>query len=262
MADDAALQAKIAALAGAINRHKQQQPEPVANLAHPQHAYNNTGQPYRGNLQTSNHRWAPFPSTRGRGRGRGGYGPAFQNRTLVNATTTSAPPTPTTTNGTLQQQQQDWQNREEKSKLAHHFNKPGVNRELVIEGVRFTMKEDGSKLIRVTGEHWNTNVIDGIGRILNCTEPSATSPRTPKKAVVAGVEFFRTKNGNLLRSATINVAAKYAGYDMEAADYCWQHHRPTPKPAAQCEHFIKNGILSKFASFNRCPMDWNMVIRW
>jgi len=41
MADDAAMQAKIAALAGAINRHKQQQPEPVANLAQPQHAYNN-----------------------------------------------------------------------------------------------------------------------------------------------------------------------------------------------------------------------------
>jgi hypothetical protein len=218
MADDAALQAKIAALAGAINRHKQQQPEPVANLAHPQHTYNNTGQPYRGNLQANNHRWAPFPSTRGRGRGRGGYGPGFQNRTLVNATAVSAPPTPTATNGALQHQQQDWQNRQEKNKLAHHFNKPGVNRELVIEGVRFTMKEDGSKLIRVTGEPWNAHGYDGSGGILKSTELSATSPRTPKKAVVAGVEFFRTKNGNLLRSATINVAAKYDGYDMEAVD--------------------------------------------
>jgi hypothetical protein len=218
MADDAALQAKIAALAGAINRHKQQQPEPVANLAHPQHTYNNTGQPYRGNLQANNHRWAPFPSTRGRGRGRGGYGPGFQNRTLVNATAVSAPPTPTTTNGTPQHQQQDWQNRQEKNKLAHHVNTPGVNRELVIEGVRFTMKEDGSKLIRVTGEPWNAHGYNGSGGMLKSTEPSATSPRTPKKAVVAGVEFFRTKNGNLLRSATINVAAKYDGYDMEAVD--------------------------------------------
>ena len=104
--------------------------------------------------------------------------------------------------------------------MAHHFNTPGVNRELVIEGVRFTMKEDGSKLIRVTGEHWTAHGYDGSGRILNPTEPSATSPRTPKKAVVAGVEFFRTKNGNLLRSATINVAAKYDGYDMEAVDHC------------------------------------------
>jgi hypothetical protein len=180
----------------------------------------------------------------------------------VNATPVSAPPTPTTTNGTPQHQQQDWQNRQEKSKLAHHFNTPGVNRELVIEGVRFTMKEDGSKLIRVTGEPWNAHGYDGSKGMLKSTEPSATSPRTPKKAVVAGVEFFRTKNGNLLRSATINVAAKYDGYDMEAVDNRWQHHRPTPKPAAQCEHFIKNGILSKFAPFNRCPMDWNMVICW
>ena len=220
MADDAALQAKIAALAGAINRHKQQQPDPVANLTHSHHNYSNTGQPYRGNLQASSHRWAPFPSNRGRGRGRDGYGPSFQNRTLVNATPVSAPSTPTATSGTPQQQQQDWQNRQEKSKLAHHFSTPGVNRELVIEGVRFTMKEDGSKLIRVTGEPWTTNEKDRLGRILKSTEPSATSPKTPKKAVVAGVEFFRTKNGNLLRSATINMAAKYAGYDMEAVECC------------------------------------------
>lgn len=136
----------------------------------------------------------------------------------MNATTVSAPPTPTATNGILQHQQQDWQNRQEKSKLARHFNTPGVNRELVIEGVRFTMKEDGSKLVRVTGEPWTAHGCGGPGKMLKSTEPSATSPRTPKKAVVAGVEFFRTKNGNLLRSATINVAAKYAGLDTDAVD--------------------------------------------
>jgi pyruvate/2-oxoglutarate dehydrogenase complex dihydrolipoamide acyltransferase (E2) component len=204
MADDAALQAKIAALAGAINRHKQQQPAPEPYCQQP---YSAPTPPYRGNHQQfNNNRWAPFPQPRGRGRG--GYGASFQNRTLVNATTAATPPA--TGTRTPQQQQQDLQNRQEKSKLAQHFSTPGASRELVIEGVRFSMKEDGSKLIRVTGEPRNGHAIFGRGKLLNHTEPSATSPRTPKKAVVAGVEFFRTKNGNLLRSATINVASKYA----------------------------------------------------
>jgi hypothetical protein len=127
---------------------------------------------------------------------------------LFPATTGATPPA--TGHRTPQQQQQDLQNRQEKSKLAQHFSTPGASRELVIEGVRFSMKEDGSKLIRVTGEPRNGHAIFGRGKSLNHIEPSATSPRTPKKAVVAGVEFFRTKNGNLLRSATINVASKYA----------------------------------------------------
>jgi hypothetical protein len=204
MADDAALQAKIAALAGAINRHKQQQPAPEP---YHQQSYNAPTPPYRGNHQQfNNNRWAPFPQPRGRGRG--GYGASFQNRTLVNATTGATPPA--TGHRTPQQQQQDLQNRQEKSKLAQHFSTPGASRELVIEGVRFSMKEDGSKLIRVTGEPRDGHAIFGRGKSLNHIEPSATSPRTPKKAVVAGVEFFRTKNGNLLRSATINVASKYA----------------------------------------------------
>lgn len=89
MADEAELQARIAALAGAINRHKQQQqPDSVPHHAQNHHPYNPTP-PYRGNHQYNN-RWAPFPTPRGRGRG--GYGASYQNRTLVNATTGSTPP--------------------------------------------------------------------------------------------------------------------------------------------------------------------------
>jgi hypothetical protein len=53
MADEAELQARIAALAGAINRHKQQQqPEPAAHHAQNHHPYNPTP-PYRGNHSTT-----------------------------------------------------------------------------------------------------------------------------------------------------------------------------------------------------------------
>lgn len=145
MADDAALQAKIAALAGAINRHKQQQPDATTQNAQP----STPGQPYRGFQQTNNHRWAPFPPSRGRGRG--GYGASYQNRTLVNNAASTAT-SPSKSSNAPQQQLQNLQNLQEKSRLSQHFSVPGMNRELTIEGVRFTMKEDGSKLIRVTGE--------------------------------------------------------------------------------------------------------------
>lgn len=150
MADDAAIQAKIAALAGAINRRKQEQTDSVAQNAQPQQSYNGPGQPYRGAQQANNHRWAPFPPSRGRGRG--GYGATYQNRTLVNTPPVATTPPPATTFKAPLQQQQNLQNLQENSRLAQHFSTPGNHRELTIEGVRFSMKEDGSKLVRVTGE--------------------------------------------------------------------------------------------------------------
>ena len=153
MADEAELQARIAALAGAINRHKQQhQPDPAPHHAQNHHPYNPTP-PYRGNHQYNN-RWAPFPAPRGRGRG--GYGASFQNRTLVNASTPtcSTPPTPTG-HHTPQPQQQAYPNRQERVTTAHHHSStPPANRDMVIEGVRFSLLEDGSKLVRMTGEPW------------------------------------------------------------------------------------------------------------
>jgi hypothetical protein len=260
MADDAALQAKIAALAGAINRHKQQQPAPEP---YHQQSYHAPTPPYRGNYQQfNNNRWAPFPQPRGRGRG--GYGASFQNRTLVNATAGAAPPA--SGHRTPQQNQQDLQNRQEKSKLAQHFSTPGASRELVIEGVRFSMKEDGSKLIRVTGEPRIGYAIFDKGELLNRTEPSATSPRTPKKAVVAGVEFFRTKNGNLLRSAAINVASKYAKSNIKGGMITTNHstgqRASQPRNASTSSRtvFYRDHTIQPF------PTDWtnlpDRVICW
>ena len=152
MADEAELQAKIAALAGAINRHKQQQqPDPALHHTQNHHPYNPTP-PYRGNHQYNN-RWTPFPAPRSRGRG--GYGPSFQNRTLVNATTGAAPPPTPTTHHTPQPPQQTYPNRQERATAAQYAGAPPANRDMVIEGVRFALLEDGSKLIRMTGEQCN-----------------------------------------------------------------------------------------------------------
>lgn len=67
------------------------------------------------------------------------------------------------------------------------------------------------------------------------------------------MEFFRTKNGNLLRSATIKTASMYVDCtetpQLTAADH---YSRPPKKPAVQCEHFTKNGIF-RDRVFQQCP---------
>jgi len=72
---------------------------------------------------------------------------------------------------------------------------------------------------------------------------SDTALPTPRKAIIAGVEFLRTKNNNLLRRPVANVASTYATLEaQEVKDTANYFHRPASKPVAQCEHFIKNGI--------------------
>lgn len=156
MADEAEVQRKIVELAGKINRAKQarqqQQFAPATQYAQPQHSQYTSTQSYRGGYHAYGNRWDPY--TAPGGRGRGGYHQTFQNRKLVNATNSATPTTtpPTSAVHTPQQQQQDVQHVGQNTKSAQHDQAPAANRELVIGGIRFLMKEDGSKLTRITGE--------------------------------------------------------------------------------------------------------------
>ena len=186
------LQARIAALAGAINQHKQHQTPPATPLD-----FGNPPLPTRGRGSHSTRgrgRWSPYP----RG-GRVGY----QNRTLVlNGAQTPKSPSPTVSTATTsvtepssglvsartagqrslmsrdtfereRKQKLDGavaarQNTEldEKAQLKRHFQNSTTpdRHEVTVEGVRFQVQQDGSKLIRITGEHWHG---EGDGRKLN-----------------------------------------------------------------------------------------------
>jgi len=76
-------------------------------------------------------------------------------------------------------------------------------REIEIQGMRFNLLNDGSKLIRI----WDS---------------STDLQETPKKFNIAGVDFLRTKRGNLIRAKTSNATQR-------------QPKRP------QCENFTKHG---------------------
>lgn len=287
---DAELQAKVAALSGALNLRKQQQETPFAmhQQYHQGHQY--AGHSYRGGAQ-GNNRWSPFPVRGGRGRGRGA---GFQNRSLVlnSANAPSAPPANTAPpapekdlltgfaedaalpapaerpvkrhsghNQTVarnaksrgenagtdarhtkgQARAQQTQTQEENKRLATHFEKTGANRTMEIEGIRFLMKEDGSKLIRLSGEQRN-GPLNGATK-LSFTD-STTAKKTPYKHTIAGVEFQRTKTGNLLRVALKGPAKYVRNRNNPTGERCSLRRlfRPASKPLPQCEHFIKNGI--------------------
>lgn len=87
------------------------------------------------------------------------------------------------------------------SHLQHVANGTGVgstnspatanNHEIVVQGIRFVVAKNGSKLIKVSD---NLN----------------SAKTTPKMAVVGGVRFYRTKNGNLYRHGVVH-AQRHSG---------------------------------------------------
>lgn len=119
-------------------------------------------------------------------------------------------------------------------------------REVEIEGIRFHLKEDGSKLIRIRGQsHPRPSFWTG----LNKTDTAHDPKETPKKAKIADVEFYRTKNGNLVRMMAQNQnGTQRYGSSQHATSLIQDSSfnilrlvKRAPKP--QCENFTKHGTL-------------------
>ncbi|KAH9825739.1 CCCH zinc finger protein [Teratosphaeria destructans] len=224
MDEQADLQARIAALAGKINQHKQS-PQSAQSCRNSQQF----PPQYRGNS-----RWRPYGGLVGRG----GYVQPVRNRTLVlngmnTPPATLAEPPPGSplvsargTNNQLmtketyereqrkkslsQEQLRDAKRRrknaEEQYRIQQHFHNQSrpESRQVIVNGVRFALTGDGSKLVRASDAN--------------------PDMETPKRHEIAGVMFYRTKTGNLVRGSALTAAA-----------------RSTQKQAPQCENFTKHG---------------------
>nr|OQO28958.1 hypothetical protein B0A51_03766 [Rachicladosporium sp. CCFEE 5018] len=129
-----------------------------------------------------------------------------------------------------------------------HASTAGGKREITIEGIRFRMKEDGSKLHRVDGE--------GIAKLgqalehheLNSADPLTAALTTPKQVFIAGIEFLRSKSGNLLRKTAINLTARYENNGPPGNVPRSSHiitSRATQNTKPQCISFTKNGIYPR-----------------
>jgi hypothetical protein len=263
MEDDAEILNRIARLRGQIEQKKQG----TQTHQHGQHRPHAT--PYRGAS-----RWSPYG--RGRGGGRGGYAPPVKNLTLVN--NNSNPALHETaqngdeddrtknfaTSNTHQLMNQNTYEREKKQKEEHRVTKrQKINRkersnlithaaergsrEMLIEGLRFQLRDDGSKLIRLPGECLRELRNGQLCLII--TDPSTSAKETPKVIKVANVAFFRTKNGNLVRANAIKSLTRYLprhnASEHVFRTYILNYIRINlPSTKAQCENFTKYGTLS------------------
>ena len=104
----------------------------------------------------------------------------------------------------------------EKAKLHKHFQRLGsgsigvagatpttANYEIEVQGIRFRVTKNGSKLAKVSGEGFDQGYQHNERWSSLFTGDLSSAKSTPKTAVVGGVRFYRTKNGNMYRSGVI-----------------------------------------------------------
>ncbi|KAK7988571.1 hypothetical protein PG989_008886 [Apiospora arundinis] len=177
-AEEQELMAQISSLAGRINRHKAQQTPPAR-------AFNSCDIPGsrrfpNGSVSSSASSWVTKTDRHLQLINSNVYEKKSQSR--ANA---------------IEQTQRNKQLRrdhDEKSRLLNYLGKesmvgiapnantaaPTSSYEVTVEGIRFHVTRQGSKLVRAPGDQ---------------NPPSAT----PRVTTIGGVKFFRTKNGNLIR---------------------------------------------------------------
>ncbi|KAF2206700.1 hypothetical protein CERZMDRAFT_89095 [Cercospora zeae-maydis SCOH1-5] len=238
MSEEEVLQAKIAALAGQINKRRQQPQR--HDLNQHSHLMHGTAQSVRGA-----NRWSPYaPEAR----------PAIprpvKNRTLVlggasndlpsardyDATPRSIDPSAVPSSrfvtsrvgGRSQLMTKETYEREQRQRQEYEGQRAGnttstalqqirnaessipsaqTDRVLEFNDIKFKLQPHGDKLVRLV-------------------DPATIDKQTPRKVTIADVDFLRTKNGNLIRTMSTTS----------------DNTRSTARPARrQCEKFTKYG---------------------
>jgi len=100
----------------------------------------------------------------------------------------------------------------EKSKLNRLMQgSQGATRDLEVGGERYRLAAGGNKLVRVSGEDRSTlcqGHLAGRSNSVNVTvlHAGSTTISTPKQAVIGGVRFQRSRNGNLWRAGLVRAS--------------------------------------------------------
>lgn len=276
MSEDAALMARIAALAGRINQQRQGADPSTASLPSP-------------NNRHSSPRWEPYGQ---RPQRPSPAHPPHRHRTLVVNNTTPnkkdaagahpteshgiKPPgwvstrdrghlqlTNTAVYGQRAQEKQKaieetarakLQRRNEKQKKAvlHHVQQAqrsvaatvdvDAPRVMLVGGLAFHVAPDGSKLIRVPGER---RMMTHIGADhLKLADGANKAQSTPKQVKIAGVLFHRSKTGNLLRSGLVK-RQRYRTSPRESRSgqlTSVRRQEKTKKSTKLCPSFTSTGI--------------------
>ncbi|AEO54441.1 hypothetical protein MYCTH_2297028 [Thermothelomyces thermophilus ATCC 42464] len=270
-AEDREMMERISRLAGQINRHKNQQ----AGVGPARHARTHHHGGY-----SSGWRSGGFPH-------RGGHSsarmPVYRNRTLIlnNGTQQSRSGDPDS-GATSDASSSSWvtkndrhlqlinsnvykkdaqaraaameqtrrqklanRDKQERAKLISHLNRMansggfgaanqqavGDNKyEIAVQGVRFVVAKNGSKLVRVPGD-------------------GNSAKATPKMAVIGGVKFYRSKNGNLYRHGVVK-AQRYVSWHLRAGQLTpaisGRQSGAVKKVNVPCKQFSMTGNIQHF----------------
>ncbi|GAB1311414.1 hypothetical protein MFIFM68171_01624 [Madurella fahalii] len=273
-AEDREMMERISRLAGQINRHKNQQAgfapaPPVRPHHHTAHssAWRRTGFPHRGG-----HHSARMPVYRNRTLVLNGASQQNQSGDVDSGATSDASNSSWVTkhdrhlqliNSSVykkeaparslaleqtRRQKLALRNKQERAKLISHLTRMvdsgdfgPANRqttsgkyEIAVQGVRFVVSKNGSKLVKVPGD-------------------GNSAKATPKMAVIGGVKFYRSKNGNLYRHGIVK-AQRQSGtvkkVDVPCKQFsmtgsCTQGPRcryvHDPHKVAICKDFLQHG---------------------
>lgn len=112
-----------------------------------------------------------------------------------------------------QRQNRLQQEQMEKSRFLHYVQKNGSNvpampsnpaptaahYEIVVEGIRFQITKQGSKLVRAPGKHMSPPAPTSFVVCSVITDDKNPPSATPRIALIGGVKFYRTQSGNLVR---------------------------------------------------------------
>ncbi|RDW84426.1 hypothetical protein BP6252_02016 [Coleophoma cylindrospora] len=141
--------------------------------------------------------------------------------------------------------------------VAAHSTSPGTF-EIVVQGIHFQVAKNGSKLVKVSGENLQRGTTSGFGlRAIGLGSSHLgdqnAAKSTPKTAVVGGVRFHRSKNGNMYRAGIIK-AQRRSGVVRKIDELCKTFtttgsclkgprcryiHDPTK--VAVCKEFLQKG---------------------
>lgn len=120
--------------------------------------------------------------------------------------------------------------------------------EIAVQGVRFAVAKNGSKLVKVPGSSGR------LARPLQETHASAgdgnSAKATPKMAVIGGVKFYRSKNGNLYRHGIVK-AQRYVsrhGLAWQLTPASRRQSGAVKKTDVPCKQFSMTGNSFLFST--------------
>ena len=158
--------------------------------------------------------------------------------------------------------------KQERAKLISHLNRmvnsggfgpanqqtPAADKyEIAVQGVRFVVAKNGSKLVRAPGAsppHARLSQATHMG-----VGDGNAAKATPKMAVIGGVKFYRSKNGNLYRHGIVK-AQRYVSWDrgtgrLTPAISSDRQSGAVRKLSVPCKQFSMTGNSNTISSTDR-----------